>query len=93
MAKIATATVTISSCTITLDPPPPVPSDVHLVVVEGSTGTTYEVSHDDGAGNGWTLSPDGTTATLTGSVCKDAKDGRFSDLHFEYGCVHLPPLT
>jgi hypothetical protein len=91
LGKIATETVTITSCTITLNPPPPAADKVHLVIRDGS-GMSFEVPRDDGAGNGWTLSPDGKTATLTGSICQNAKDGRFSDLRFEYGCVNLPPL-
>jgi hypothetical protein len=91
LAKIATTTVSIDSCVITLDPPPPDADNVHLVVRDQS-GSEFEVPRSDGGSDGWTLSPDGKTATLTGSVCQDAKDGRFADLRFEYGCVALPPL-
>ena len=94
LSKIAQTTVTtaIDNCTITLNPPPPNPNDVHLVVVDALSGKQYEVPHDDGNGNGWTLSPDGKTATLTGTVCDDAKGGRFTSVSFEFGCVDLPPL-
>ena len=90
LEKIVTATVSIVSCEITLDPPPPALDKVHLVVSDA--GTRYEVPRDDGSGNGFTLSPDGATATLTGSICADAMSGRFFDLRFEYGCVDLPLL-
>ncbi len=92
LAQIAQTTVSIDSCVITLDPPPPDPSQVHLIVTDSATGNEYEVLLSEGGPDGWTLSPDGKTATLTGSTCDDAKSGAFSSLRFEYGCVSVPPL-
>ena len=55
-------------------------------------------AHPDGyeiqpgtSSDGWSLSADGKTATLLGSVCDDAKDGTFSSVTFVYGCPVLPP--
>lgn len=93
LAQIATTVTTkINSCTITLNPPPPNTADVHLIVTDAASQQQFEVPPDDGAGNGWTLSPDGTIATLTGTICDSAKNGKFSNVHFEFGCVEFPPL-
>ena len=94
LATIATTTVTavINDCVMTLEPPPPNPDDVHLIVTDASTGQEFEVPRDPGNGEGWTLSADGKTAEILGQVCADAKNGRFSDVRFEFGCVDVPPL-
>lgn len=94
LAAIAETTVstTIADCLIHFDAPPPNHDDVHLVVMEAGTNVEYEVPRDDPNGDGWTLSPDGTAATILGNTCADAKQGRFSEVRFEFGCVELPVL-
>ena len=44
------------------------------------------------AANGFALSADYKTATLTGSICDGAKSGAYSNFSFQYGCVTVPPL-
>ncbi len=92
LAKIAQTTITtevhIDSCELTLDPPPPNTNDVHVIVEQN--GQSYEVPRDDP--DGWSLSPDGTKATLSGKACQDALDGKFSAVRVEFGCVEVPPL-
>ncbi len=88
LAQIATST--IDQCTITLSPPPPDPSEVYLIVTDTAHPDGYVVPRGDGGGDGWTLSSDGTTATLTGAVCTTAKDGGYTSVQFVYGCPTLP---
>jgi hypothetical protein len=83
------ATSTIDQCTITLDPPPSDPNLVHLVVADASNPNGYEITEVDG-GDGWSLSADGTTATLLGAVCAKAKSGGYSSIQFVYGCHAAP---
>jgi hypothetical protein len=94
LSQIAANAITtgIDDCVITLEPPPEDPDQTFLVVAEASTGQRFDVPRDDGAGNGWTLNADATQATLTGAVCDEARQGRFSTVTFEFGCVELPPL-
>jgi hypothetical protein len=81
--------VTIKDCTFQLTPPANAnASDVHLVVTDTATQTQYEVPQ----ANGWGLSSDYKTATLTGSICDGAKSGAYSNFTFQYGCVKVPPL-
>ncbi|MBI5534373.1 MAG: VWA domain-containing protein [Deltaproteobacteria bacterium] len=92
LSAIAETTIstTLSSCTIKLNPKPQDPSKVYLVVEDAATHQQYEVPRGDA--DGWKLSADGSTATILGSTCEDALQGRFSKVSFEYGCVDLPPL-
>jgi hypothetical protein len=86
-----TTTTTIKDCSFMLMPPDKGnPADVHLVVTDTATGMKYEVPQDPM--NGWTLSSDFHTATLTGSICDGAKGGAYSNFTFQYGCVQVPPL-
>jgi hypothetical protein len=87
LAQIATQT--IDKCTVTLNPPPPDPSQVYLVVTDAQHPKGYEIPRTVG-GDGWNLSPDGKTATLTGMVCTKAKDGDYTSVDFVYGCPQLP---
>jgi hypothetical protein len=81
--------VTIKDCTFQLTPPANAnESDVHLVVTDTATQTQYEVPQ----ANGWGLSGDYKTATLTGAICDGAKSGAYSNFSFQYGCVKVPPL-
>jgi hypothetical protein len=96
-SNIATTVVTtmkkvsIKDCNFQLNPPADAnPSDVHLVVTDTASNMQYEVPQ--AAANGWTLSPDFKTATLTGSICDGAKSGAYSNFSFQYGCVMVPPL-
>jgi hypothetical protein len=79
------ASDTLSQCTITLNPPPANPSLVHLVVTDSANPQGVEIPEVD-AGNGWTLSADGTTATLDGTVCATAESGGYTSIQFVYGC-------
>ncbi|HEX4339565.1 MAG TPA: vWA domain-containing protein [Polyangiaceae bacterium] len=96
-SNIATTVVTsktvttIKDCSFQLEPPDSGnPADVHLVVTDTASGSQYEVPQM--ATNGWTLSADYRTATLTGSICDGAKGGAYSNFSFQYGCVSVPPL-
>jgi len=82
---------TVKDCSFMLEPPDSGnAADVHLVVTDTMSGKQYEVPQ--GPGNGWTLSADYRTATLTGSICDGAKAGAYSNFNFQYGCVMVPPL-
>jgi hypothetical protein len=86
-----TTMTTIKDCSFQLEPPDSGnPADVHLVVTDTASGSNYEVPQS--ATNGWTLSADYRTATLTGSICDGAKGGAYSNFNFQYGCVTVPPL-
>lgn len=87
LAQIASDT--IDQCTITLDPAPSDPSKVHLLVTDSGKPKGYEITEADG-GDGWSLSADGTTATLLGAVCAKAKSGGYTSIQFVYGCPSGP---
>jgi hypothetical protein len=87
LAKIASGTV--DKCTVTLSPPPTDPNEVYLFVTDAANPQGVEIPRGDG-GDGWTLSPDGTTATLDGAVCTMAKAGDYTTIQFVYGCPVLP---
>jgi hypothetical protein len=96
LASIATTTVTTSTeisivdCIFQLTPPADAnasATDVHLIVTQMDGGQQFEVPQ---AADSWRLSDDATTATLEGVVCEAAKDGVFSNLSFQYGCVTVP---
>lgn len=84
------ASSAIDQCTFTFDPLPPDPHQVHLVVSDGANPNGYEIAQDDGGADGWTLSPDGKTATLLGATCDAAKNGSFTSLEFVFGCPFGP---
>jgi hypothetical protein len=87
--KLATiASGTVDQCTITLSPPPQDPSLVHLVVTDAQNPNGVEIPRVD-AGDGWSLSADGTTATLDGSVCTTAMNGGYTSIQFVYGCASI----
>ncbi len=83
------ATSTIDQCTITLDPPPADINKVYLIVTDPAHPQGYAIPRGDG-GAGWTISPDGMTATLEGAVCTTAKAGGYTTVQFVYGCPVLP---
>jgi hypothetical protein len=87
LAQIASATV--DKCTIALTPAPPDPSEVYLIVTDPQNPNGQLIPETDG-GDGWTISADGSTATLTGSVCSTAKNGGYTTIQFVYGCPSLP---
>jgi hypothetical protein len=85
------ASTTVDQCTITLSPPPADPSLVYLIVTDTADPNGVEIMEStDGGGNGWSLSADGTTATLLGTICTNAKDGDYTSINFVYGCPMLP---
>ena len=87
LAQITSST--IDQCTITLSPTPPDVNAVYLFATDPAHPKGIEIPRVDG-GDGWMLSPDGTTATLTGSVCTTAKSGGYTTIQFVYGCPALP---
>jgi hypothetical protein len=78
---------TLSNCQIKLSDKPP--GDVVLVVTEAADGKQYAVNPGS---DGWTLAPDGSSATLNGATCTDATGGRFSKLSFGFQCASIPLL-
>lgn len=86
----STIKVGFDSCTITLDPPPEAPEKLHLVATQG--GVEQDVPRDLSKTAGWSINAAGDTVTLEGQLCEMAKDGKFEELSFKYGCVDLPPL-
>jgi hypothetical protein len=84
------ASNTIDRCTITLTPPPPDPAKVYLMTTTASKPDGESVPQS--ATNGWSLSADGSTATLEGTVCANAKAGAYATLEFVYGCPALPSV-
>jgi len=87
LAQIATDT--LDKCTVDLVPPPPDISKVYLFVTDAAHPKGYEIARTDG-GAGWTIAPDGSSATLTGAVCATAKAGGYTSIDFVYGCPVLP---
>jgi hypothetical protein len=83
LASIAGAS--IDRCTFTFAPPPPDPKQVHLVVTDATHPSAYEIPQ----GSDWTLSDDGTTATLAGPLCDRAKANAYGSMQFVFGCVSL----
>ncbi|MFO0762327.1 MAG: vWA domain-containing protein [Byssovorax sp.] len=84
------ATNTIDQCTIALDPPPADPTQVYLFVTEPPSPDPKLVP-EVASGDGWSISPDGKTATLHGEVCDKAKNGTYTAIQFVYGCPTPPP--
>ena len=83
------------SCSIDLTPAADPVDKLQLVATEQVMGapTDESVPHDlMNGGGGWTITADGSHVELTGSLCDDAKNGRFDSLKFKYGCKELPPL-
>ncbi len=83
LAGIATAA--IDRCTFTFDPAPPDPKQVHLLVTDAAHPSPYELPQ----GTDWALSADGTTATLGGPLCDQAKANAYTSMRFVFGCVSL----
>jgi len=92
VGEIISSTVGFDSCTITLNPKADLPDDLQMVVEEPTVMGQQQVPRDLGNGAGWSVTPDGQTVELLGSVCEDAKTGRFTALTFQYGCIDLPPI-
>jgi hypothetical protein len=85
------ASNTVDQCTITLNPPPADPNKVYLIVTDPQHPNGVEIPESpDGGGDGWILSADGTTATLLGATCTNAKNGKYTSITFVYGCPMLP---
>ena len=81
LAGIAVAA--IDDCQLTLDPAPPDTDDVHLLVDDGSGAGLVEVPQGP---DGWSLAPDGSSATLTGATCDRARAGELDTIRVVYGC-------
>ena len=80
-ALAAIASGAVDPCTLTLDPPAPDPAKVWLYTTDAN-GTQTEVPQSDG----WSVSADGATATLTGALCDGATHGAFTAMQFVFGC-------
>ena len=91
LQEIVSSTVRsgIDSCSIDLNPPAEVPDKLHLVVTQN--GTDQDVPRDLSKDVGWSVTSDGSTVTLQGQLCDEAKSGMFDSLRFDFGCVDLPP--
>ena len=62
---------------------------MHLIVLENGEEKEVLQQYRDG---GWSVTPDGTVATLDGQLCEDAKNGRFESVWADFGCVEVPIL-
>lgn len=81
-ALVSIARGVVDPCTLTLSPAAPDPSKVWLYATDAASGAVSEIL----ASEGWSVSADGATATLTGALCDRAKQGAFADLQFVFGC-------
>jgi hypothetical protein len=92
LRNIATETVMMgfNSCEIALTPPAEVPDKLHMVVT--AEGMDQLVPRDFSADGSWTVTADGSMATLQGTLCDDAMAGRFTNIKFEFGCADPPPI-
>ncbi|HEX2678574.1 MAG TPA: hypothetical protein VHM19_18105, partial [Polyangiales bacterium] len=82
--------VGIDSCHITVNPAAEAPDKVHLIV--NANGMDAEVPQTFSSGEkAWTISADGATIDLLGNTCDAAKSGQYAMIHFEFGCVDVPP--
>jgi hypothetical protein len=81
------------SSSIHLKPAADPPSGLQMVVVEAKDGSKHQVPHELAPGAGWTISPDGAQVEIAGSLCDDAKGGRFTSITFQYPCKSGEPLT
>ena len=88
---LSTVKMGFDSCTLTLDPPAQVVEKLQIVVNDTTAGPAY-IPKDLGGGDGWSITPDGTTVELLGKICEDAMAGRFSSVKFEYGCEDPPKI-
>ena len=88
LAQVVNETVSMGfdSCSITLTPAADVPDELLMIVEEPGTGTA-RVPRD----LGWSLSDDGKNVEITGALCDDAMEGRFTSITFEYACPEIEP--
>ncbi len=90
LGSIVTETIKsgLKSCEINLEQEEDADVEkLHLVVTE--EGVEKDVPKQL-SGGGWSVNADGTVATLDGTLCEDAKNGRFESVRFDFGCVELP---
>jgi hypothetical protein len=88
---LSTVKMGFDSCTLSLDPPAQVVEKQQVIVNEPTVGDSY-IPRDLGGGSGWSITSDGSTVELLGSICDDAKAGRFASVKFEYGCEEPPKI-
>ena len=81
-----------ASCAINLSPAADPADKLQMVVVEAKDNMKAQVPHMLTPTAGWTISPDGMHVEITGDLCQDAMNGRFSTITFEYACKDTPPL-
>jgi hypothetical protein len=86
-----TVKTSFSSCSINLTPAADPADKLLMVVIDDKTHDKRQVPHVLSADGGWTITPDGKHVEITGSLCNDAKAGRFASITFEYPCKDVPP--
>ncbi len=82
---------TVDPCLITITSPLTNASLLYLMATDAAHPQGYELPRTaDENADGWSLSADGATATLLGSVCATDKSGGYTSLQFVSGCPALP---
>lgn len=79
--------VALDNCTIQATSPLNESDKLHLVVTVGHVD--YEVPQDLATG-GFSIEWSSSAIRLEGSVCDDARSGRFNDIQLFRGCVNFP---
>lgn len=87
-----TVKTNFESCSINLTPAADPVDKLQMIVIEAKDNTKAYVPHMLTPTAGWTITPDGKHVEITGDLCKDAMEGRFTTITFEYHCVEKPPL-
>lgn len=75
------------SCSINLNPSAAVKDKLLMIVEESGVMGKQQVPRD----RGWALSDDGAHVEITGPLCEQAMNGRFTSITFEYACPDVPP--
>lgn len=88
-----TMKTSFDSCSIHLTPAADPADKLLMVVVEAKDNSKHQVPHTLTPSAGWTITPDGTQVEITGDLCSDAKNGRFTSITFQYPCKNSVPLT
>ena len=78
----------VASCDIALSPAAASPDELVLIVTL-QDGTEAVLDRVAGDPNSFTVSSDGTTLTLHGMLCDNAKAGAYQDLRVDIGCTTL----
>ncbi|MDH5675002.1 MAG: VWA domain-containing protein [Myxococcales bacterium] len=89
LSQVVSETVTagFNSCSITLNPAADVPDKLLMIVEETGIVGEQQVPRDFG----WSISDNGENVEITGALCDDAMNGRFTSITFEFACPEAPP--